>query len=155
MIKPHTIKQCYLICNLNKLLSNRLLRYNVPPAVLLAAVSPYYISTLKNAAWLFVFGCWIPQLADGIDNRIFFTGVSLEMSRSHSGLQLCLEYCLYERAIWESSPYSLLVTIATDTKVKSKKKTSLKLKVLSLSDTTRIQSSPEFFINSSLTDGSF
>ncbi len=35
----------------------------------------------------------------GIDNRIFFTGVSLEMSRSHSSLQLCLEYGLYERAM--------------------------------------------------------
>ncbi len=34
----------------------------------------------------------------GIHNRIYFTGVSLEMSRSHSSLQLCLEYCLYERA---------------------------------------------------------
>ncbi len=34
----------------------------------------------------------------GIDNRIFFTGVSLEMSRSHSSLKLCLEYFLYERA---------------------------------------------------------
>ncbi len=34
----------------------------------------------------------------GIDNCIFFTGVSLEMSRSHSSLQLCLEYYLYERA---------------------------------------------------------
>ncbi len=34
----------------------------------------------------------------GNDNRIFFTGVSLEMSRSHSSLQLCLEYYLYERA---------------------------------------------------------
>ncbi len=33
-----------------------------------------------------------------IDNRIFFTGVSLEMSRSHSSLQLCLEYYRYERA---------------------------------------------------------
>ncbi len=34
----------------------------------------------------------------GTDNCIFFTVVSLEMSRSHSSLQLCLEYCLYERA---------------------------------------------------------
>ncbi len=34
----------------------------------------------------------------GIDNRINFTGVSLEMSRSHSSLQLHLECCLYERA---------------------------------------------------------
>ncbi len=34
----------------------------------------------------------------GIDKHIFFTGVSLEMSRSHSSLQLCLEYCLYECA---------------------------------------------------------
>ncbi len=33
-----------------------------------------------------------------IDNRINFTGVSLEMSRSHSSLQLHLECCLYERA---------------------------------------------------------
>uniref|UniRef100_A0A672L3G4 VPS10 domain-containing receptor SorCS3-like n=1 Tax=Sinocyclocheilus grahami TaxID=75366 RepID=A0A672L3G4_SINGR len=29
---------------------------------------------------------------------IAIQGVSLEMSRSHSNLQLCLEYCLYERA---------------------------------------------------------
>ncbi len=32
----------------------------------------------------------------GIDNRIYFTGVSLEISHSYSSLQLCLEYCLYE-----------------------------------------------------------
>ncbi len=43
----------------------------------------------------------------------------------------------------ESSPYSLPVTIATGTKVKSKMATSIKLKVLSLSDTT-VQSSCEF-----------
>ncbi len=30
-----------------------------------------------------------------IDNR---TGVSLKISHSHSSLQMCLEYCLYERA---------------------------------------------------------
>ncbi len=42
-------------------------------------------------------GC-VHTVSFWIDNRIFFTGVSLEMSRSHSSLQLCLEYCLYERA---------------------------------------------------------
>ncbi len=34
-----------------------------------------------------------------IDNHIFSTDVSLEMSRSHSSLQLCLEFCLYERTM--------------------------------------------------------
>ncbi len=45
----------------------------------------------------------------------------------------------------ESSPYSLPVTIATVTKVKSKLATCIKLKVLSLSDTTRVQSSRKIF----------
>ncbi len=51
----------------------------------------------------------------------------------------------------ESSPYSSQLTIATVTKVKSKMAPSIKLKVLSFSDTTRIQSSRKFlrqiFIN--------
>ncbi len=55
----------------------------------------------------------------------------------------------------ESSPSSLPVTIATLTKVKSKMATSIKLKVLSLSDTTRVQLPSEFFVKSSLTDSSF
>jgi len=44
------------------------------------------------------------------DNHIYLTGASLEMSRSYSSLQLCLEYCLYERAtgvkpVLDQSPY--------------------------------------------------
>ncbi len=40
---------------------------------------------------------------------------------------------------WVSSPYSLTVTIATVTKVKSKIAMSIKLKDLSLYDMTRVQ----------------
>ncbi len=65
----------------------------------------------------------------GIDNRISFTGVSLEMSRSHSSLQLCLDtVCMNMRR--ESSPCYTPETTATVTKVKSKMATSIKLKVL-------------------------
>ncbi len=64
------------------------------------------------------------------------------------------KYTVCMNVQWESSPYFLPVNIATVTKVKSKMATSIKLKVLSLSDMTRVQSSCEFFhqifINSSL-----
>ncbi len=78
----------------------------------------------------------------GIYNCIF-TGVSLKMSRSHSSLLLCLEYCLYEhttgvKPIFLTSNHS----DSDQSKIKS---------VLSLSDTTRVQLSHELicqiFIN--------
>ncbi len=79
----------------------------------------------------------------GIDNRIFFTGVSLEMPCSHSSLQLCLEYCLYERTTGVKPVFPTSNHSDSD---QSKIKDGNFHKIfLSLSDMTRVQSSREFF----------
>ncbi len=61
------------------------------------------------------------------------------MSRSHSSLQLCLEYCLYERAM------GVKPVFLTSNHSHSDQSNIKDGDILSPSDMSRVQSSREFF----------